>query len=108
MKAKAIALLRPRFWRAGVTSAHSLLVKTGHKTTSPQSLVSGRLEGDAGGKASLLDGGDDSERADGMEMCGCSYLGKLDLLQRSGVFGWTQMVVVTRFTSWCHQAYEDG
>ena len=40
-------------------------------------------------------------------MCGCSYLGKLDLLQRRGVFGWTQMVVVTRFTSWCHQAYED-
>lgn len=107
VKAKAIALLRPRFWRDSKSLLPILLVKTGHKTTSPQSLVSGR----AGGRwrevgfTSWWGRWQWKSRWD--EMCGCSYLGKLDLLQRRGVFGWTQMVVVTRFTSWCHQAYED-
>ena len=50
VEAKAVALLRPRFWRDWESPLSILLVKTGHKTTSDQRLVVGR----AGGRLHFL------------------------------------------------------
>lgn len=52
VKAKAVALLRLRFWRDSESLLSILLVKTGHKTTSDQRLVAGR----AGGRIHFLMG----------------------------------------------------